>query len=153
MLPETRVRQERFTKQKSLPIASINAQTMDNDFVICCNLFIIIGTISLRVLIKVYAGIPTPHRPVYVEVYSPPGITDDYCMCSRRPSHKRSTISPACLSGTGTKLFSRPSWVIILTQHSESFFQISIQLLDLHFSIHQSTNVITVTFTLQVNAP
>ena len=72
-------------KKKSLPIASINAQTMDNDFVIYCNLFIIIRTISLMVPIKVYAGIPTPHRPVYVEVYSPPGITDGHSIVFTTP--------------------------------------------------------------------
>ena len=67
---------------------------MDNDFVICCNLFIIIQTFSLMVLIKVYAGIPTPHRPVYVEVYSPPGITDEPLGCVHDVLLLREALSP-----------------------------------------------------------
>jgi len=35
--------------------------------------------------IKVYAGISTPHRPVYVEVCSPPGITDGHSIVFTTP--------------------------------------------------------------------
>ena len=69
---------------------------MDNDFVIYCNLFIIIRTISLMVPIKVYAGIPTPHRPVYVEVYSPPGITDSHSIVFTTPFSQEKHYLP-CL--------------------------------------------------------
>ena len=43
--------------------------------------------------------------------------------------------------------------IILFTQHAYSFYQISIQLLALHLSIHQTTNMIAVTFILQVHTP
>ena len=88
---------------------------MDNDFVICYNLFIIIRTISLMVPIKVYAGIPTPHRPVYVEVYSPPGITDKPLNCVHDALLLREALSPLpAFRGPGRNSFLAPHGLLSL---------------------------------------
>ena len=74
------------------------------------------------------------YRPVYKEVFSPPGVTDE----------PQNVFHDALLNYQKH---------YILTQHADSFYQISIQLLALHLSIHQTTNMIAVTFILQVHAP
>ena len=86
------------------------------------------------------------YRPVYKEVFSPPGVTDEPQMCfPRRPSELSRSISPS-FSLLRIRTNFSPSVLIILTQHADSFYQISIQLLTLHLSIHQTTNMIAVTF-------
>lgn len=105
--------------------------------------------------IKVYAGLLDPSSPrIHRGVLTSGSYRRATQLCSRRPSLiNREALSPL-LALRGPGRLSRPSWVIILTQHTYShIFRTSIQPLGLHLSIHQPTDMITVTFILRVYEP
>lgn len=91
--------------KKIVTHSSHKRKTMDNDFVIYCNLFISVRTTLPVVPIKVYTGLFTPSSPrIRKGVLTSGSYRRATKLCSRRPSHKRSTISPICLAGTRTNL-------------------------------------------------
>lgn len=91
--------------KKIVTHSSHKRKTMDNDFVIYCNLFIVIRTTLPVVPIKVYTSLFNPSSPrIRKGVLTSGSYRRATKLCSRRPSHKRSTISPICLAGTRTNL-------------------------------------------------
>ena len=103
---------------------------------------------------KVYAGLSDPSSPRIRRGVLTSGNYRRATICVHDALlHSGEALSPLpALRGSGRT--SRPSWVIILTQHTCSrIARTSVQPLSLHLSIHQPTNMITVTFILRVYDP
>lgn len=105
--------------KKSLPTAHINAKLWITILLSTAIFLFQFEPLFLWFLLRYTPVFLTTHRPIYIKVYSPMGATEEPLkLCSRRPSHKRSTISLTALREPGRT--SRPSWIIILTPHTYS---------------------------------
>lgn len=141
------------SKQKTLPTAHINVKLWITILLSTAIFLFQFEPLFLWFLLRYTPVFLTPHRPVYIKVYSPLGATDEPLNCIHDALLIREALSPlSALRGPGRT--SRPSWIIILTPHTYSLiFRTSIQPLGLHLSIHQPTNMITVIFILRVYEP